>query len=59
LIPKCITNFYKLFTILFEDAVKSCHLDATDRSVEDILKVWLKHAPQRSKAGLQNNNDHE
>ncbi|XP_067204586.1 uncharacterized protein [Linepithema humile] len=41
------------------NAVKICHSDATDRCVEDILKVWLKHAPQRSKVSLQNNRNHQ
>lgn len=34
---------------IIKDAVKSCYASATDRDVEDIVKVWLKHAPQRFK----------
>lgn len=37
--------------------MKSCHVDATDRSVEDILKIWLKHAPQRLTVSLRNKNN--
>lgn len=57
LISKFIKLIFINFCNIIEDAVKSCHLDATDRSVEDVLKIWLKHAPQCLRVSLQNKNN--
>lgn len=32
------------------EAVKLGDITATDKEVEDAIKVWLKHAPEREKS---------
>lgn len=38
----------------FVDAVKLSSPNSTDREVEDAMKVWLKHAPERLKKQRNN-----
>lgn len=39
-----------LIVYVFSEAVKRSTANATNKEVEDAVKVWLKHAPKRLKS---------
>lgn len=43
------------FSLLFLESVKSYMPGTTNKDIEDNIKIWLKHAPDRLKNKIQRN----